>query len=391
MAIDRPLDQAPPAPVVTQRRLDAIDGLRAFAALWVVLFHMRAFSGAHLGGVPGLDLFVRSGSTGVSLFLVLSGFCLFVPFAGGRLHRFTTGPFMVRRARRLLPAYYATLAVLVVAYLVANGRLGLARFSLLGMGGQVFTHLTLTHPLTSSTFYGLNGAYWSLGLEWELYLTLPLLIIAARRIGLARTVAAVIAVNIVYRLGLELAIHHGTVAASSPMATAVLPNLFLGRWGEFALGMVAAELYVTDRAAHWAGRLRYVALALIPLGFAVSGNPLAHLVFGVVFMTLVCTVVDHDHVVARVFAWRPLVVLGLMSYSIYLVHQPLVEVGAHLLGDAGGSPLAIFVELVALLPALLLVAWVLFVTVERRTMSVPDDVPGRSLLFPRWRLRRAVA
>src|SRR4051794_17084576 len=100
-----------PATAATASRLSAVDGLRAAAALWVLLFHMRAFSGVQLW--PGLDLLVRSGSTGVSLFLVLSGFCLYSPYAGGRLARFNGREFFRRRIRRLLPAYYASLLVMV--------------------------------------------------------------------------------------------------------------------------------------------------------------------------------------------------------------------------------------------------------------------------------------
>src|ERR1700681_3962702 len=76
-------------PESTGSRLPGVDGLRAIAAMWVVFFHITAFSHARFGHhFPGLDLFLRSGSTGVSLFLVLSGFCLYIPFAGGRQHRF---------------------------------------------------------------------------------------------------------------------------------------------------------------------------------------------------------------------------------------------------------------------------------------------------------------
>ena len=84
----------------SSERLPGVDGLRAVAALWVVLFNMAAFSHAQFPQVPGLDLFLRSGSTGVSLFLVLSGFCLYLPFAGGRAARFKVGEFFRRRCRR---------------------------------------------------------------------------------------------------------------------------------------------------------------------------------------------------------------------------------------------------------------------------------------------------
>src|SRR2546423_256728 len=224
-------------------RLHGIDGLRAFAALWVVLFHIRAFSGAQLTGVPGLDLFIRSGSTGVSLFLVLSGFCLYLPYAGGRLSRFSGGRFFARRCRRLLPAYYATLGVIVVVYSLASGHAGLAHMSAAGLVGQSAAHLAVVHQLLPSTFYGLNGAYWSLGLEWELYLTLPLLILGVRRIGLGRTVAMVLGLNVAYRLALAVAAGHGLVGPHTTLATVVLPNFFLGRGGGVGLGMLAARPY----------------------------------------------------------------------------------------------------------------------------------------------------
>jgi peptidoglycan/LPS O-acetylase OafA/YrhL len=287
-----------------------------------------------------------------------------------------------------MPAYYASLVAILIIVFVAHGHAGLQPYNAAGLGEQAGAHLTLTHQLFPSTFYGLNGAYWSLGLEWELYLGLPLLILAVRRFGLARTVGAVILVNIAYRVGLALATSGGILAAHTPLATNVLPNLLPGRWGEFALGMVAAELYVSGRAGVWAGRLRYVAILLVPLAFAISSNPVSHLLFGAVFLALVCVVLEGTNPVARIFSWTPLVVLGTMSYSIYLVHQPLVQMGAYLLGAGQGvSPTRVFVELILLLPAILGVAWLLFVAVERWTVtSSPTDlVPGRAILFPSFR------
>src|SRR5262249_7121156 len=130
------------------------------------------------------------------------------------------------------------------------------------LAGDVLAHLTLTHTLFPDTFYSLNGAYWSLGLEWQLYLGLPLLIWGIRRFGMVPTIAFAIVVNVLYRIGLFVAMQRGVIPAQSALAISVLPNLFLGRWAEFAFGMVAAELYMRGHL----GRLaRYGGLALIVL------------------------------------------------------------------------------------------------------------------------------
>jgi peptidoglycan/LPS O-acetylase OafA/YrhL len=169
---------------LSNNRLPGVDGLRALAALWVVCFHITAFSHASFPQIPGVDLFLKSGSTGVSLFLVLSGFCLFLPFAGGRAARFKTGEFFRRRIRRLAPAYYTSLGLSIVLLVVTAGPLGTPGLTLGRVLWQLATHATLTHSIFPDSFYALNGAYWSLGLEWQLYLGLPVLILAIRRFGL---------------------------------------------------------------------------------------------------------------------------------------------------------------------------------------------------------------
>jgi len=352
--------------------LAGVDGLRAAAALWVVLFHVRAFSHPHLG-LPGVDLILRSGSTGVSLFLVLSGFCLFLPFAGGRDSRFSTRQFFWRRCRRLMPAYYASLLLTVLLVTVAGGLIGAPHFTPMQLAAQILTHVTLTHSLFPGTFYALDGAYWSLGLEWQLYLGLPLLIWCIGRFGFAPTVTASIGVNIAYRVGLGIAIGHGALASHSILADSVLPNQLAGRWAEFVYGMVAAELYVTGRLARWANRPRLLLLLLGPLsllGVFSSGWQLSHLVYGLTFAVVLTLVLAENNVVSRMFAWPPLVAIGVMSYSLYLVHQPLIQGLAYALQTQGHlSPNLTFYALLACLPFIFLAAWILFVTVERLTLS----------------------
>jgi peptidoglycan/LPS O-acetylase OafA/YrhL len=358
-------------PATARHRLRGVDGLRAIAALWVVLFHIHAFSGAHIAFIPGADLFLRSGSTGVSLFLVLSGFCLYLPFAGYRSARFRTTAFLVRRCRRLLPAYYVSLAFTLAIVLVAGTNLGLSTYRGWPAVGQVLTHATMAHIFFPSSFYALNGAYWSLALEWQLYLALPLLIFGIRRWGLAWTAGAAIAVNIGYRVLLLILISEHKVAADSLLATAVLPNQLPGRWAEFVFGMVAAELYEAGVLA----RLRLlwaipVMAALAGLSVLSVGSQLSHMLFGGVFVVLLAAVLKADNVVATVISWRPLAWLGTMSYSLYLVHQPVVQALAHLLRvNAGLSSNAAFIVLIASLPLILFLAWLLFVSIERYTLT----------------------
>lgn len=362
-------------------RIDGIDGLRAVAALWVVVFHIGAYNGGTL--LPGLDLVVRSGSIGVSLFLVLSGLCLYLPFAGGQHSKYRTNEFFRRRVRRLLPAYYASLVILLALQVAANGRFGMPLMSGSEILTQTATHLTMTHQFFPETFYGLNGAYWSLGLEWQFYLTLPFLIIAATRFGLVRTVAAVFAVTAVFRIGVFVAMQSGVMAADSAWGNVILPNSFLGRWSEFALGMLAAELYRNQRAR--ASRPLLVAAAFgVVIVLGVPWNPLNHMIYGVIFFALVLLVLAGDNPVASVFSWRPLVAVGVISYSLYLVHQPVIGIIGQSLGLGPGTDANLaFLVLVLFVPVMMLVALALFVSVERRTLSKDSaSTPVRELLFP---------
>ncbi len=372
-------------------RLAGIDGLRALAAFWVVLFHVHAFSGYRVP-IGFLETFLRSGSTGVSLFLVLSGFCLYIPFAAGRQDRFRTLGFFGRRVRRLMPAYYASLVVVLAAALAVPAWLGIRSLGPPAAAWQLLTHATLVHTLFPSTFYALNGAYWSLGLEWQLYLGLPLLILAIGRFGFLWTLAGVVACNITYRVVLAVAASHAQLDPGSLLATAVLPNQLPGRWAEFGFGMAAAEVHARDRigVSRWALGAAAIALALLALKLV--GNPIDHILFGLVFMLGVLLVLKRDNLLARICEWPPLVTLGVMSYSLYLVHQPMVQALAYVAGTRTHSPAATFALVMAALPLVLLAAWALFILVERRTVSSKaiDDSAIQWVIHPE-RLRRRPA
>ena len=116
----RPTSSAPPPAPTTQRReIAELDGLRALAILLVLWCHLTAF-GALRGlnvGPPLLHLLGDFGFAGVFLFFILSGFLLFLPYARALLAGAawpSARAFYRKRARRILPAYYLTLLVLLV-------------------------------------------------------------------------------------------------------------------------------------------------------------------------------------------------------------------------------------------------------------------------------------
>jgi peptidoglycan/LPS O-acetylase OafA/YrhL len=200
---------------------------------------------------------------------------------------------------------------------------------------------------------------------------------------------------VVYRLALAFAGTHGWLPGGV-VQTVVLPNLLPGRWAEFVFGMITAEALARgwiERLPAYAG---YLWVPVLPVAIVAVSLPLSHVGFGVLFGLLLVAALTHGNPVNRIFAWRPLVALGIMSYSIYLVHQPLIQAAAHVVRtDLGFSPTGTFAMLVALLPVVIGIAWLLFVAVERYTLtSRPVEVTGlaAAFLFPGWgRLQRAVA
>ncbi len=103
-------------PPAGNERFPLVDGLRAIAALSVVVYHVGLVSGLNEGGGGAHYAFQRL-NVGVTLFFVISGFLLYRPYVNARLRgtpRPTARQFFRRRLLRIVPAYWAALAILVV-------------------------------------------------------------------------------------------------------------------------------------------------------------------------------------------------------------------------------------------------------------------------------------
>jgi peptidoglycan/LPS O-acetylase OafA/YrhL len=164
--------------------IPALDGVRATATLAVVSFHVNGLVRNKFWNMqanPLASAVVTFGGSGVTLFFVLSGFLLFMPYARALL----TGErwpslrqFYLKRALRIIPGYYAALGLIILFF--RPQYLQPERWK------QVLLFLTFFMDSTPQTFQQLSGPFWTLAIEWQFYLLLPwlalLFALVARRL-----------------------------------------------------------------------------------------------------------------------------------------------------------------------------------------------------------------
>jgi peptidoglycan/LPS O-acetylase OafA/YrhL len=364
-------------PALTAARRDQflfVDGLRALAALVVVTYHAMLFTGNtddYQRSLPSpLRLILEQGHYGVAVFIVLSGFVLGLPAArnGGRL-RGGWRRYAVRRARRILPPYYAALAMflaLIAAVpLLQQGR-GTAWDSKVPVtSGGLISHLLLVHNARWDWQGQIDGPMWSVATEWQLYFLLPALLLPLwRRWG----VTLMVTVSVVIGVG----VHYVAPA---------LDGAHLWYLGLCAFGMAAARAVVVGvevRGRLGASAVVLAVLAVFQPRFDLPTWVLESAVGVVVALTLV-RLADSGGRARQVLEHRRVVGVGLFSYSIYLVHSPLLGLANLLLLPVQMPWLLRFaVMLLVVVPAAIGVSYLFHLAIERRflTSHQRDAVPA---------------
>ena len=343
--------------------LRLLDGLRGLACLWVVLDHLHVEELA--GQLPaGLHHWVfDSGIVGVMVFFVLSGFVIARSwggaFPGGApIEAAHVGRFIARRWMRLSPPYYVAIVVAVavtVAGAVVRDDGGQAPSA-----GSLVAHLLYLQGVVDVE--PINAVFWTLAIEMQFYVGFAALVwlvarLDARSVELAQTALVVVAVcSAVWPLrGLDL--------VNQP---------HLAAYG-FAFASGAFTWWRWQRALD--GGVYWVFHAILAVAWLRWGDPLV----GAVVLTgpLLLAATSGDRMV-RWLGQRPLQRLGAVSYSLYLVHAPVVGVvawlGERALG-AGAVPEAVMI--VPAVAASLAVAVVL-----HRQVEVPALRWSRALRRP---------
>lgn len=313
------------------RRFAYIDVLRGIACLWVLIHHaLQNFpvpAGWEYAPLRALVKFATLGWLGVSLFLVLSGFCLYFPLMRHALPhtaRLDVAAFAKRRARRILPPYYAALTGSVLLMVAVNAHRGHELTAGLPWT-DLLRHALLLHNLWPATFASINGVLWSLALECQLYVVFPLLVYFIARRGVMAALAVAFAVSLSWQV---LAYFSQGLSEHWSSDLAAWYHALPARVFEFLAGTAAAHFVMHPRPGQT--RLAVVVAAVLAMpalyyaGWISRFGPLLDQLWGVIFAA---GIIALSHMSNRHFEWpSPLGALnwvGGISYSVYLVHSPL--------------------------------------------------------------------
>jgi peptidoglycan/LPS O-acetylase OafA/YrhL len=315
-------------------RLVGIEGLRAIAATTILVYHVWLYAApsghsVHLGPLTKGFGELRAG---VTLFFALSGFLLFRPYIASALRARPApalGAYLRNRALRILPAYWFIL--LFVAVVLEH--------ELLRNPAQLLANGFFVQDYVPDYIFGAGIVpAWSLAIEVVFYLAVPILgtmaIRLVRRGGLTPVAAAFVPV------GVMVAIGFGAKAAFRiwPELGQVWTLSFLAHADWFAAGMSVAVLRILwedDRLRlprFWAPVAVLGAIGFAGLGTALYTthrlSQIEHQTPMAVGCGLVLALVvfaEPGTRLVRVLTWRPIVAVGLASYSVFLWHDPFVR------------------------------------------------------------------
>jgi len=332
--------------VATQaRKIPYMFGIRGISAIYVTLFHLNnMIVQANPAGIPALyhrlTDWIRYGDFRVAAFFVMSGYLLTVPIARSAQWKLPAGErgFLRRRAERLLGPYYVALALSVLLFLiwsaVAQVPVHLKAFSI-----GLAAHVLLIHNLDPRTMLYISDPLWNVALEFQCYVLFALVLLPAmRRFGVWRPLVAVSVLSLAPHF-----LFHGWLDWVRPWFVIL-----------YALGVATCalanpafpELQRQEDRIPW-GTIWFAATLATPVAVWASGIDapygagwLQNLLLGLAVSAFFLYVrrgtpgpfAKPAKVAVRALEFRPLCALGAFSYSVYLVHFPILRLLVALTG-----------------------------------------------------------
>jgi peptidoglycan/LPS O-acetylase OafA/YrhL len=353
------------------RRLGYLDGLRAIAATYVLIYHVLLK--INLANYPPVVFLMVQplayGHYAVDMFIVISGFCLMLPviknngsMPGGYLL------FFKKRARRILPTYYlALIFTLLLIFTIIGKKTNTIWDGCIPVTLEnIWTHLLLVQDMFYHSCYAINYTFWSISVEWHIYFLFPLLLLVYKKWGLVFTMNASFVLSIFLWYALS----------QTPLSFYTMSPHYIGL---FVFGMFAAQLSFgeTDfrlKRNFWhisnlilSGIFGLTLLCIVIFKIIVA-SLFQDLLFGILAaLFLVFLSKGKLKYINRLLSWRPLVFVGSFAYSIYLIHAPLLQViTQYLIAPLHLNPTNSLLALLVLgVPLIIALAYLFFLVAER--------------------------
>jgi peptidoglycan/LPS O-acetylase OafA/YrhL len=360
-----------------------IDAMRGAAALAVLLLHSHhAWYLAVGAGAPPegrlrlldhwlgiVTIPITFGNLGVNLFFILSGLCIHAWYLGDR-HRgrgFSYLHYLRRRFWRLYPAYFAAVAFsllcLAAAEFIRLHHLGAAHVSshASNIVEQTLRYLTFTHTLSPSTFGGYNPPLYTMAIEAHFYLMYPAVIWGFRRYGAWPTLGTSVAISV--------ALTAIVYALDQPGLTRVVMDSALVRWPEWIVGCLIAERWFRHRKADafgwpvWRAAACSLLILVVALWLQVRAGLVLNLLWTAGIAVLVLPYLCREPGELVVERW--LAALGIFSYSVYLVHWPVLRIAALTITPTAERLAMNLLYYVPIVLGIVLLAWLFFTAFEK--------------------------
>lgn len=368
-------------------RYYSLDFWRGVACLLIVFYHSSLYvlenpNPPHSGTLGGLIFHIIDHFwVGVPIFFVISGYCITAACDGTRHKAKSMKQYFIRRLRRIFPPFWAACSILL---------LGLITTSLMGCPEFYVDNIHPVHPLSSFSRWQwlgnaslteiwryhvagdkcwfLLGPSWSLCYEEQFYVVCGLLLLLTRKWFFRASAVLTVVVA-------------GVVACNAWVKTLLIDGFFFdGRWLLFAAGILVYYRihYATPRFAKMAS-LGLFCAALYALAWRFHDKKAAteEYYIGFFFAFLISLLYRWDMRIATNRLARPITWCGIMCYSIYLIHWPVIKPITHILYGAGvvGTWRTLAITLPICLGSVVACAWVFHRLVERRFLNTPPVLP----------------
>lgn len=381
-----------------KEHLPFLDGIRGVAILAVFLYHSL---GASFGlyQLPWEGMFrdfntSRSylllypftyGFAGVAVFFVVSGFCIHLSYQRSSDKGWAC--FFNRRFFRIYPPYL--LAICVFFFVWPWGSLQVDSLHRLA---QLVSHVLAIHNLDQRSFYGINPSFWSLAVEIQLYVIYPLLMFLTIRLGWRKGLMIVGIVEILIRMVSSIY----EIVYEEPLPRFITGSPF-SYWLSWSLGAYLAECYLTGRTSRlFSARFGIVAAICFLLPLFKPTNPFTFLSFSWLTAIAIERLMTGKWLAPEMqgrllrTGWSHLSFLGVVSYSFYLFHEPIIGLTGRALGkffpETFIHPLVKYAICMAWYPFILIMAYIIYRLIEQPSIRLGklawDKIKSNKLLHP---------